>query len=179
MTALRGLTLPAPLALADSSHAGVQADLPRPRARPRTAGLALKRRQLTLEGLLEAVREGRSVDQRERPEAPANASNASRKTAAGAARRYSRPPRRARAHQRAARGTYEENDLLIGELEERLQQRMGSLKELFGVLQQVASDAQAQFHVSLTELEHPDALTSSSTSPGAWARRTACRRSAR
>ena len=32
---------------------------------------------------------------------------------------------------------------------------MGSLKELFGVLQQVASDAQAQFHVSLTELEHP------------------------
>ena len=33
---------------------------------------------------------------------------------------------------------------------------MGSLKELFGVLQQVASDAQAQFYSSLTQLEHPD-----------------------
>ena len=33
---------------------------------------------------------------------------------------------------------------------------MGSLKELFGVLQQVASDAQAQFHVSLTQLDYPD-----------------------
>ena len=45
---------------------------------------------------------------------------------------------------------------LVRTLEERLQQRMGSLKELFGVLQQVASDAQAQFHVSLTQLDHPD-----------------------
>jgi biopolymer transport protein ExbB len=43
----------------------------------------------------------------------------------------------------------------LGELEQRLQDRMGSLKELFGVLQQVASDTQAQFHNSLTELEHP------------------------
>jgi biopolymer transport protein ExbB len=33
---------------------------------------------------------------------------------------------------------------------------MGSLKELFGVLQQVAGDAQAQFHGSLTQLDHPD-----------------------
>ena len=33
---------------------------------------------------------------------------------------------------------------------------MGSLKELFGVLQQAAGDAQAQFHGSLTQLEHPD-----------------------
>ena len=52
--------------------------------------------------------------------------------------------------------TFEANELMIGELETRLQERMGSLKELFGVLQQVASDAQAQFHVSLTQLDYPD-----------------------
>jgi biopolymer transport protein ExbB len=50
---------------------------------------------------------------------------------------------------------FEDNDLLIGELEERLQERMGSLKELFGVLQQVAGDAQAQFFGSLTQIDHP------------------------
>ncbi|NNC54765.1 MAG: energy transducer TonB, partial [Pseudomonadales bacterium] len=51
---------------------------------------------------------------------------------------------------------FEENESNIGELEERLKERMGSLKELFGVLQQVASDAQAQFTTSLTELEFPE-----------------------
>ncbi|MGB5325975.1 MAG: MotA/TolQ/ExbB proton channel family protein [Pseudomonadales bacterium] len=52
--------------------------------------------------------------------------------------------------------TFEESELAIGDIEKRLQERMGSLKELFGVLQQVASDMQAQFTVSLTELEFPD-----------------------
>ncbi|MEP4485222.1 MAG: MotA/TolQ/ExbB proton channel family protein [Halioglobus sp.] len=51
---------------------------------------------------------------------------------------------------------FEGNEARIVELEDRLKERMGSLKELFGVLQQVASDAQAQFHVSLTQLEYPD-----------------------
>ncbi len=51
---------------------------------------------------------------------------------------------------------FEANDNRIGTLEARLRERMGSLKELFGVLQQVSSDTQAQFHGSLTELEFPD-----------------------
>jgi len=51
---------------------------------------------------------------------------------------------------------FEANEKAISELEDRLKERMGSLKELFGVLQQVASDAQAQFHSSLTQLEFPD-----------------------
>ena len=42
--------------------------------------------------------------------------------------------------------------LLIGELEERLTERLGSLKELFGVLQQVAGDAQGKFASSLTQI---------------------------
>jgi biopolymer transport protein ExbB len=51
---------------------------------------------------------------------------------------------------------FEKNELMIADLEGRLQERMGGLKELFGVLQQTASDAQAQFYVSLSQLEHPD-----------------------
>jgi biopolymer transport protein ExbB len=52
--------------------------------------------------------------------------------------------------------SFEANELMIGDLEERLQERMGSLKELFGVLQQVAGDAQAQFFGSLTQPEFPE-----------------------
>lgn len=51
---------------------------------------------------------------------------------------------------------FESNDLLIGELEERLSERLGSLKELFGVLQQVAGDAQGKFSTSLTQIHSPD-----------------------
>lgn len=47
---------------------------------------------------------------------------------------------------------FEENDLLIGELEGRLTERLGSLTELFGVLQQVAGDAQGKFSSSLTQI---------------------------
>jgi biopolymer transport protein ExbB len=51
---------------------------------------------------------------------------------------------------------FEENDLLIGELQARLSERLGSLKELFGVLQQVAGDAQGAFAGSLTQIHSPD-----------------------
>ena len=52
--------------------------------------------------------------------------------------------------------TFEENDLLIGSLQQRLTERLGSLKELFGVLQQVAGDAQGKFSNSITQIHNPD-----------------------
>lgn len=109
---------------------------------------------LTLQGLLEAVRDGRRNDSQEdrarlqRFELEQDAQQQLLEEVRS--RRVELEDLSARREAR-----YEENDLLIGELEERLQQRMGSLKELFGVLQQVASDAQGQFHASLTELEYP------------------------
>jgi biopolymer transport protein ExbB len=110
---------------------------------------------MTLEGLLEAVREGRRLDSRDDAERLQRfRSERERQEALLADMQQRREDLEDLSAQREA--SYEENDLLIGELEERLQQRMGSLKELFGVLQQVASDAQGQFHVSLTELEHPE-----------------------
>lgn len=55
---------------------------------------------------------------------------------------------------RTQEAQFEENDLLLGELEERLGERLGSLKELFGVLQQVAGDAQGKFSTSLTQIHN-------------------------
>jgi len=51
--------------------------------------------------------------------------------------------------------TFEENELLIADVQEQLDTRLGSLRELFGVLQQVAGDARSQFDNSLTNVEYP------------------------
>ena len=52
--------------------------------------------------------------------------------------------------------TFEENELLIADRQSQLDARLGSLRELFGVLQQVAGDARAQFQNSFTNIEYPD-----------------------
>tara|TARA_R110002096_G_scaffold22675_38_gene72870 strand:+ start:912 stop:2285 length:1374 start_codon:yes stop_codon:yes gene_type:complete len=51
---------------------------------------------------------------------------------------------------------FEENDLKIVDLENALKERLGSLKELFGVLQQASGDARGQFESSLTQVQFPD-----------------------
>jgi biopolymer transport protein ExbB len=157
MTAMRYLT---PLLLAGlliPINAGAQAEAQAATAEAATAEAAEapETNGLTLEGLLEAVREGRSVDQRsDRERIERFRREQARQQDLLAEIRARRAELERMSAEREAR--YEENDLMIGELEERLQQRMGSLKELFGVLQQVASDAQGQFYASLTALEYPD-----------------------
>lgn len=51
---------------------------------------------------------------------------------------------------------FESNEQQIGLLQDRLSERLGSLKELFGVLQLVANDAQGQFDNSLVQLHFPE-----------------------
>ena len=51
---------------------------------------------------------------------------------------------------------FEENEKELAQLQERLGERLGTLKELFGVLQQVSSDANAQFSNSITQLHYPE-----------------------
>ena len=41
-------------------------------------------------------------------------------------------------------------------LEQAFQERLGGLKELFGVLQQASGDARGQFETSLTQVQFPD-----------------------
>lgn len=51
---------------------------------------------------------------------------------------------------------FEENDKKIVEGEKALEERLGSLKELFGVLQAAAGEAAGQFESSLTHVQYPD-----------------------
>jgi len=51
---------------------------------------------------------------------------------------------------------FEVNDGRIIVLEQAFQDRLGGLKELFGVLQQASGDARGQFETSLTQVQFPD-----------------------
>ncbi|MFT4938385.1 MAG: biopolymer transport protein ExbB [Paraglaciecola sp.] len=51
---------------------------------------------------------------------------------------------------------FEENEQKTTLLQERLSEKLGSLKELFGVLQLVANDAQGQFDNSLIQIHYPE-----------------------
>ena len=53
-------------------------------------------------------------------------------------------------------GLFEENQQRIITARAALDERLGALKELFGVLQTVAGDAQGRFNTSLTSLQYPD-----------------------
>jgi biopolymer transport protein ExbB len=114
-----------------------------------------KQQALSLEELLQAVKEGRSEDR------AADRERLQRFQAEARSREQMLADIRTRRAELEALSaqketSFEENEQTIADLEERLQERMGSLKELFGVLQQVASDAQGQFHSSLTQLDHPE-----------------------
>lgn len=52
--------------------------------------------------------------------------------------------------------TFEENEIRIGQLQEQLDERLGSLRELFGVLQQVAGDTRGLFESSIISAQYPD-----------------------
>ena len=51
---------------------------------------------------------------------------------------------------------FEVNDSEIIDLERAFQERLGGLKELFGVLQQASGDARGNFEASLTQVQFPD-----------------------
>ncbi len=65
---------------------------------------------------------------------------------------------RTREEQRSERleTAFEENEIRIGDLTEQLDKRLGSLRELFGVLQQVAGDTRGLFEGSIISSQIPD-----------------------
>ncbi|WP_428096832.1 MotA/TolQ/ExbB proton channel family protein [Candidatus Rariloculus sp.] len=68
---------------------------------------------------------------------------------------------------------FDENEILIENVQAQLDERLGSLRELFGVLQQVSGDARSQFENSLTNVEFPDRaafLTEFATKAGSGTR---------
>lgn len=109
---------------------------------------------LTLDGLLEAVRQGRAIESSENDERLKRfrREESSRQTMLDDIIAQEKSQEALSKQQEA---DFDINEQQITELEEKLKERMGALQELFGVLQQVSSDAQAQFYGSLTQLEYP------------------------
>jgi len=65
---------------------------------------------------------------------------------------------RRREEQRSDRleTAFDENEIRIGDLQEQLDRRLGSLRELFGVLQQVAGDTRGLFEGSIITAQYPN-----------------------
>lgn len=110
---------------------------------------------LSLDDLLKKVKAGRVQDSREnaaRIEAFKANKNRQQQLLADAKVKRTSEEERSEALETA----FEENDLKIVDLENALKERLGSLKELFGVLQQASGDARGQFENSLTQVQFPE-----------------------
>jgi len=110
---------------------------------------------MTLDALLKQVREGRTRESKENQqrEQEFKRDQARQNQLLEQAKR----DRAALEAQSARMETqFDENELVIGEQTELLTKRLGSLKELFGVLQQAAGDARGVFDSSLTNIQYPD-----------------------
>lgn len=118
-------------------------------------GAAMAQEAVSLDKLLQQVRQGTSADTKE-----------NRDREAAFVRQKSEQQRllnQARSERTALerRGEqlevlFEENNQKIAVETAELNERLGSLKELFGVLQQVSGDTQGVFQGSLTNVQFPD-----------------------
>ncbi len=107
-----------------------------------------------LDDLLRMVQEGRTGDeaaQRQR-EADFRAARDQQQQLLADARRQLREAERLSER---LENTYNDNDLRIVDVAEQLDRRLGSLKELFGVLQQVTGDTRAFLEISVTSAQFP------------------------
>ena len=108
----------------------------------------------SLDELLDLVEEGRARDNAEEEarvrEFEQNQANQQQLLSDAQAQRAAEEARSAQLET-----TFEDNELLIADVTEQLNVRLGSLRELFGVLQQVAGDARGLFEASLTNIEYP------------------------
>ena len=109
----------------------------------------------TLDELLKNVEERRVVESREhvRREAEFRARKDQQAKMLADARAEKR-----RQEQRSERleTTFEENEIRIANMQEQYDNRLGSLRELFGVLQQVAGDTRGKFQDSLISAQFPN-----------------------
>jgi biopolymer transport protein ExbB len=119
------------------------------------AAPAIAQQPMNMDELLRAVEQGRVKDNKE------NQAREARFRAAGA--EQDRLLREARAEKAAQEQRSEQleaaaeiNKEEIVKLDEELNIRLGDLKELFGVMQQVAGDARTRFDTSLTSVQYPD-----------------------
>jgi biopolymer transport protein ExbB len=116
---------------------------------------AIAQEAMSLDDLLNRVESGRVQDNREHQARESEFRNA--RTEQNNLLSQART-RKANEEQRSQRleNDFELNENTLAELQATLTQRLGALKELFGVMQQVAGDARANFDNSLTNIQYPD-----------------------
>ncbi len=110
---------------------------------------------ISLDALLEQVKQGRVKDAAENKKRVEDfqRNRANQQTALNNAKAEQR---REEGRSLTLENKFEVNDEEIIELERALQERLGDLKELFGVLQQGAGDARGNFEASVTQVQFPD-----------------------
>ena len=108
----------------------------------------------TLGDLLDNVRDRRVVESREHV---AREQRFTRDKASQAQLLAEAEQERVREERRSDRleTTFDENEIRIGDLQEQLDRRLGSLRELFGVLQQVSGDTRGLFEGSIITAQYP------------------------
>jgi biopolymer transport protein ExbB len=110
---------------------------------------------ISLDELLQQVKTGRVTDAAEN-KARLDAFRANRSTQSKLLNDEKAEQRRQEAASARMEKQFEVNDQQILVLEQAFQDRLGGLKELFGVLQQASGDARGQFETSLTQVQFPD-----------------------
>jgi biopolymer transport protein ExbB len=110
---------------------------------------------VSLDELLKDVKAGRVKDAQEN-KARLDAFRADRASQAAKLAAMKTEKKRQEGISAAREKQFEVNDAKITDLERAFQERLGGLKELFGVLQQASGDARAQFVASMTQVQFPD-----------------------
>ena len=110
---------------------------------------------VSLDELLQQVKSGRVTDAAEN-KARLDQFRANRATQVNALNAEKAEQRRQEQRSAQMEQQFEVNDGRIIVLEQAFQDRLGGLKELFGVLQQASGDARGQFETSLTQVQFAD-----------------------
>ncbi|MCP4573659.1 MAG: MotA/TolQ/ExbB proton channel family protein [bacterium] len=107
-----------------------------------------------LDDLLRMVQQGRTDDEsvNRRREAEFRAAQGRQQQLLDDARQQLREAERLSER---LENTYNDNDILLVDVTEQMDRRLGSLKELFGVLQQVTGDTKAFLDISVTSAQFP------------------------
>ncbi len=118
-------------------------------------GLAQQQKPLSVDELLEQVKQGNRQDQ-ELNQNRIKAFSENREQQQSMLRQIKNDRAKAEALSLKNEQGFEVNEQQITVSQQRLTERLGSLKELFGVLQLVSNDTQGQFDNSLIQLHYPE-----------------------
>jgi biopolymer transport protein ExbB len=118
-------------------------------------GNAFAAQPVSLDELLEQVRQGRVSDAEENQQRIAEFQRDRSRQQQLVQQMQAEQARQEQMSQQLE-NTFEVNDAEIIDLERALQERLGELKELFGVLQQAAGDARGNFDTSVTQIQFPN-----------------------